>query len=155
MDAEPKTLPILLYSSRPPSRPVRWVEAWFWGIFYIMGLPLGVLTLLSLFQTSPAALFLKAAAGLWLGAVLLHAGGQRLQYRAAGAWTVGLWIPMGCQVVRRLHYWITIGMEPPDGMGSPLAFLIGFVMEQMVFLPLTALLLLLLLRGWLLRRRSL
>ena len=51
-----------------------------------------------------------------------------------------MWLPMGVQVVRRLHYWVTIGMEPPDGVGSPLAFLVGFVLEWLVFLLLTILL---------------
>ena len=90
--------------------------------------------------TSLVATVLQAAGALWIIALPLRALRHRFAYGAAGAWVLLLWLPMGVQVVRRLYYGVTIGMEPADGMGSPLAFLIGFVFEWLVFLPLTVML---------------
>jgi len=86
------------------------------------------------------AVVLQTAGALWVVALALRALRNRFAYAAAGVWVLLLWLPVCVQVVRRLYYWVTIGMERPDGTGSPLAFLIGLVFEWVVLFPLTALL---------------
>jgi len=47
-------------------------------------------------------------------------------------WSLLLW-----QTIRRVRFMLENGgMEPADGYGSPMAFLIGIVMEQWFFIPL-------------------
>jgi len=53
--------------------------------------------------------------------------------------TLLVWIPLMVQTIRRVTFVIQNGgMEQADGYGSPLAFLVNFVMEQAFFLPTSA-----------------
>jgi len=77
----------------------------------------------------------------WCGAGL----GLLRERRWAGSVAVVLvvvpWIPAALQTFRRVVRVSTGTMEGPDGHGSPLAFMLGFVVEQLVFfVPLTFLL---------------
>lgn len=118
-------------------------ETVFWILFYVLGVLLGLISLLAIRSATWLVVLLEVALVVWLVSAVLHVMKHRLRYLMAGVWTALLWAPMCLQVVRRLHYWVTVGMEPPDGMGSPLAFLMGFAFEQLLFLPLTIMLVLL------------
>ena len=50
-----------------------------------------------------------------------------------------LWIPVAIIVCIYLDHWWRIGTEAPDGRGSPLAFLMGFMFQLFLFVPLTVL----------------
>jgi hypothetical protein len=130
----PPPYPTLNYA--PPLRARPW-EVAFWTIYSTIGALLCLLSLSLIGRTTPAALVLHAACVLWIASIVLRIMSSRFMYAAAGAWVALLWVPMCVQVFRRLYYWATIGMEPPDGMGSPIAFLIGFIIEWLLFLPLT------------------
>jgi hypothetical protein len=121
----------------------------FWVGFYGVGALSLLLSLRSLGATSPIALLLQASLAIWALAGVLHVCRRRESYAVAGFWAVLLGLPLSVQVMQRLHYWLTIGMEPPDGMGSPMAFLAGFVIEWLIFAPLCVMLLILLVaRPW-------
>ncbi|HEV7301968.1 MAG TPA: hypothetical protein VGN72_21715 [Tepidisphaeraceae bacterium] len=121
----------------------------FWLAFYGLGSLVFLISLRSFGKTAPVAMLLQAACLLWFIATVLHLSRSRFAYAFAGGWVLLLGLPLAFQVVKRLHYWITIGMEPPDGMGSPMAFLLGFIMEWAAFLPLCLMLIVLVLfRPW-------
>ncbi|TWT90768.1 hypothetical protein Mal64_11650 [Pseudobythopirellula maris] len=146
-DAQPSSV-ARAHASSTTSRG-RAPETTFWTALCLLGAFIGLVTLESIGKTSIAAIVLQVAAAIWIAALLLRMYRHRLAYAAAGAWVLLLWLPMCAQVIRRLHYWVTIGMEPPDGMGSPLAFMMGLIFELLVFLPLTGLLIdLVLLKPW-------
>ena len=53
-----------------------------------------------------------------------------------------MWLPLLYQIIRRINFIIENGgMERADGYGSPLAFLIGFVAELYLFIPISVILL--------------
>jgi hypothetical protein len=121
----------------------------FWLAFYALGLLVLLMSVGSFGKTAPVALLVQAACSLWLTATVLHVLRSKLAYMIAGIWVLMLGLPLAFQVVRRLHYWAIIGMEAPDGMGSPLAFLIGFIFEWVIFFPLCLMLaVLILFRPW-------
>lgn len=130
--------PSLDYASR--STPARPNDDLFWVGVLALGLPVGLLTRFVIGATAPAAVLLQGAGLVWLAALGLRAAGWRGAWAVAAAWAVLLWVPLGAQVVRRLHHWATIGMDAADGSGSPMAFVFGFALEWAVFGPLTALL---------------
>ena len=123
--------------------------ALFWMAFYGLGALLLLLTLRSFGKTSPVAILLQSAVAIWALTVVFHLFRSKIAYVTAAAWVVMLGLPLSVQVVRRLHHWITIGMDAPDGMGSPMAFLFGFILEWVVFAPLCLMLaVLVVLRPW-------
>lgn len=64
-----------------------------------------------------------------------------MRYAFAGSFLVAVvvWLPLLYQTIRRIKFVLANGgMERSDGQGSPLAFLFGLVMEQALFIPLTA-----------------
>jgi hypothetical protein len=137
----PTTETVQTSPATEPSSRVRVPETPFWICFVVMGGLIIAITYRSFGGHSLIAFILQTSWMLWLLGVVMRLIKHRSQYIYAGLWVLLLWIPMCFQVVRRLVYWITIGMEPTDGMGSPLAFLIGFVFESIIFLPLSLMLL--------------
>jgi hypothetical protein len=63
------------------------------------------------------------------------------------------WLPLAADTWRRVAFAIEYpNLERPDGIGSPLAFVVDFVMDQIFFLPLTVMILLTAWRLWRSRR---
>ena len=121
----------------------------FWVAFYGLGALILLLTLRSLGKVAPVAILLQSAIAVWALALVLRLLRSKVAYVIAAIWVLMLGLPLAVQVVRRAHHWITIGMDSPDGMGSPMAFLLGFVLEWVVFAPLCFMLgVLVLLRPW-------
>jgi len=121
----------------------------FWITFYGLGVLILLLTLRSFGKTSPVAILLQAAVAVWVLTTVFQLLRWKVAYLIAAAWVLMLGLPLAFQVVRRMHHWLTIGMDAPDGMGSPMAFLLGFVLEWVVFAPLCFMLaVLVVLRPW-------
>jgi hypothetical protein len=63
------------------------------------------------------------------------------------------WLPLAADTWQRVAFAIQYpNFERPDGIGSPSAFVVDFVMEQIFFLPLTVMILLIAWRLWRSRR---
>lgn len=121
----------------------------FWIVFYGVGSLVLLISLRSFGKTAPVAILLQATCLLWLIATVFHLSRSRIAYAFAGGLVLLLGLPLAFQIVRRLHYWITIGMDSPDGMGSPMVFLFMFALEWAVLLPLCLMLIVLVLfRPW-------
>jgi uncharacterized protein YqgC (DUF456 family) len=92
------------------------------------------------------AVFLVYAV-LWAWSGVVYHRGSRFGYYAVAVFTVPWILILGAQFCRRIFYLIAYGGDAPDEMGSPLAFLIGWIFET----PPTLVILilgLLLLREW-------
>lgn len=77
----------------------------------------------ALFWIIAVLLLLRRRAGLYMGAAVLLP-------------PVGVY---GFQQIRRIWFILKNGgMEPVDGMGSPMAFLIGWIFESVLLLPFVA-----------------
>jgi hypothetical protein len=64
--------------------------------------------------------------------------GSRLSFWLSFAVVNIVWWPLLLQTINRIVFVIeNHGMDRPDGGGSPLAFLLGLMGEQMFFIPLT------------------
>ncbi len=75
---------------------------------------------------------------LWWGQVVSLKRGSRSGFLLSFSIAVVMWTGLFFQTVRRILFMVEHGgMERSDGYGSPLAFLLGFVTEQLLFLPLT------------------
>ncbi|HEV2295510.1 MAG TPA: hypothetical protein VGR35_16795 [Tepidisphaeraceae bacterium] len=121
----------------------------FWLAFYPHGALVILVSLRSFGSSSPVAILLQCAVVVWATTLVLHLLRRKAAYATAAVWVSTLGLLLGYQVVRRAHYWITIGMEPPDGMGSPMAFLFHFVLEWVLLLPLCFMLaVLIVIRPW-------
>lgn len=115
----------------------------FWLAYYLAGTLTALIALQVLGEGSLAALILQALTTLWLTGIVMHLIARRWAYAVAGSWALLVALPLAFQVLQRLYHWITIGMEAEDGTGSPLAFLIGFVFEWLLFAPLCMMLVIL------------
>lgn len=117
----------------------------FWLLFYLFGVGLALMTFRVVGAAAPAAMIVQVGCLLWVAAVLLHVRRHRWQYAVATAGILLLWLPMLYR-----EAWIVWGIvrlvrqgQVFDGnspMGLP-ALVIG---EMLVFVPLTALLVILL-----------
>jgi hypothetical protein len=124
----------------------------FWIAFYGLGALILLLTLRSFGKVAPVAVLLQSAAAVWALTLVLHLLRSKAAFVTATIWVLMLGLPLAFQVVRRAYHWITVGMDSPDGMGSPMAFLLGFVLEWLVLAPLCFMLaVLVLLRPWRIR----
>lgn len=106
-----------------------------------------LISILLVFLSVPAVLlgewerflfFPVALLVVWLPTVAL-----RKPWRWAFAFSLGLavlvWVPLLAQTVARIRFILRHGgMDCFDCEGSPLAFLMGMVLEQWAFLPLSA-----------------
>lgn len=107
----------------------------FWPIFSCATCAYTGLALLSLGNGGMPALIISAAAGLWLIACILAFIENRWRYLFAGLAVAAIGLPTGVAICFYIHHWLTIGMEAADGMGSPMAFLIGLAFQILLFAP--------------------
>jgi hypothetical protein len=125
------------------------VKVLFWVAFYGLGTLILLLTLRSFGKVTPVAVLLQSAVAVWALTLALHLLRSKVAYVTGAIWVLMLGLPLAFQVVWRAHHWITMGMDSPDGMGSPMVFLFEFVLEWVVFAPLCFMLaILVLLRPW-------
>ncbi len=110
----------------------RFANVVFWLAFYAVGALVVLLSLRSIGNTSPVAILLQSAVAVWTLTLVLHLFRRKAAYATAAVWASMLGAPLAIQVVRRAHQWITVGMDP-DGMGSPMVFLLYFLLEWVVF----------------------
>jgi len=108
----------------------------FWSGFYALGALVMLLTLRSFGEVSPVAILLQSSIAIWGLTVVLRLLRLTAAYLIAGTWILILGLPLTFQVIRRIHHWITIGMDSADGSGSPMAFLFGFIIEWIVYVSL-------------------
>jgi hypothetical protein len=119
----------------------RRVRIAFWAGFGGWTLLLVVLATLNLGRTDAIGLLIQCLALLALVAIALT--GFRLQLATAIALiTVAMpWAGFAWQFWRRVSWWLHRGGEAPDGFGSPLAFVLGWLTEAACgLLPLSVLL---------------
>ena len=113
-----------------PYESLRVVAKWiFWIGFFCLGAFILLLTRRAFGETSAVAVLMQSAAGVWVLALVLQMMRWRAAYAVAAVWVLMLGGPLAFQIVRRIHHWITIGMDGADGVGSPMVFLFGFVLE--------------------------
>jgi hypothetical protein len=75
-----------------------------------------------------AGVFLGYAA-LWGVSAVFYIKNYRWAYYACIVFTAP-WLILFCtQFFRRIYYLVVYGGELPDGTGSPMAFIVGFVLE--------------------------
>lgn len=111
----------------PPWSTPRWymvlwllVTGWLTLLFVAFGRGWRFPSYVAVLWVVAGLLLLRPRVGLYCGVVVLLP-------------PAGLY---GYQLVRRISFIITNGsMEPADGMGSPMAFLLGWIMESIVLLP--------------------
>ena len=145
--ATPKTVSISSMTSRAESEAVshpcksKPSERAFWAITYIFGSFVALTIIANPRGTLIADIYAVAICLVWAFAIVLRRSDQPrgYQYLAAGAWILMLWIPVAIIVCIYLDHWRRIGTEAPDGRGSPLAFLMGFMFQLFLFVPLTVL----------------
>lgn len=64
---------------------------------------------------------------------------RRYSFALSFAVMAALWIPLLHQTGRRVHFVLeNENLEPRSGDGSPMAFLLGMAVEQVLFIPLSA-----------------
>lgn len=64
--------------------------------------------------------------------------GKRFAFQLCFGLVLLLWLPLLVQFGGRIHFVLENGsFERPDGLGSPLAFLSGLILEQLFFIPLS------------------
>jgi hypothetical protein len=117
-------------------------ERVFWAITYVYGSLLTLFLVSNPRGTAIGDIYAIVICLLWVLAIALRRSGQPrgYQYLAAVAWILMAWIPVTIIICVYLDYWRRIGTEAPDGMGSPLAFLMGLMFQVLLFVPLTVLL---------------
>lgn len=138
-NANPPAPPVLLDYARADAASGTPTPAVFWVLFCILGALCSLPAFVMLGELSPSAIVLQLAFVAWLTAAILHLLKNRFQHAVAAAWVTMLWLLLFARVAHRLWYWLTIGMEAPDGTGSPLAFLMGFGFEIALIVPFTLL----------------
>jgi hypothetical protein len=90
---------------------------------------LALLSLLFLKNAPFLAVVFVIYAGLWAWSGVVYRRGKKSGFYAAVAFTVPWILLFGAQFCRRVFYLAAYGGDAPDGMGSPLAFLIGWAFE--------------------------
>ncbi len=135
-------------NSKTPGVWFHIIDATFWFCFFIVGIPLVLLALLTVRQFSPVAIVLKCAVLVWMLILFLRHRGSRHTYAAAGIWAALLWVPVAWYVAAHFLFWLRYGMDDAGHPGSPMAFMFNLMLGLMFFCPLSGMLLLLALRRW-------
>lgn len=121
----------------------------FWAFFAIFFAGVSFVAWRSVASHAPMALVVQGVWLLWCAAIVFTLLQRQVAHGLTAVAVLSLWLPLCFQVFRRLYFWATVGMELPDGTGSPMAFIFGFVLEWAFFLPLCGMLgILLVTRPW-------
>lgn len=109
----------------------------------LISLPLGAALWIQILASNPQGVALFSAALVLMGCVAWAVYRQwRFAFAGSLALAALLWLPLALQTLSRIAFMLKHGgMDCANCEASPLAFLVGMLLEQWIFLPLTAVLL--------------
>jgi hypothetical protein len=105
----------------------------------VISLPCGFLFVVHLANLNALGILFFAGllSLLWGVCRLLH-NRKRFAFGVSLSLAMIIWLPLLYQTIKRLGFVVENGgMEGADGSGSPWAFLVGLVIEQSLFIPLS------------------